>query len=174
MHVGYDFALLVAAYICAAAVIDWRTHKIPNWLTVPTAVLGLAYHCVAPHGIGPLGSLAGFAIGFLLLLLPWILGGGGMGDVKMLAALGAWLGPVLILVTFGLGAVLGMLMAIGVMMSSVLTSGVASTQKQFVGAGGAAAMRGENRKAKRVLPFAVPMAMSTCLVITWMVLKTAS
>ena len=59
------------------------------------------YHTFAPQGIGPLWALAGFAVGFSLLIVPWLLGGGGMGDVKMLAALGTWLGPLLVLVAFG-------------------------------------------------------------------------
>jgi prepilin peptidase CpaA len=172
MNTGFAFAALVGCYVTLAAVIDWRTHKIPNWLTVPAAILGLAFHSLMPAGMGPIGSLLGFAIGFCLLLLPWILGGGGMGDVKMLAALGAWLGPVMILVAFGIGAILGMLMAVGVMLSSVVTSGIMSTQKQYVGAGGAAAMRGENKKARRVLPFAVPMAAATWLILAWMILRT--
>jgi prepilin peptidase CpaA len=168
----YTFAAFVAAYITTAAVVDWRSHKIPNWLTVPAAVLGLAFHAMTPGGIGPLGSLAGFAIGFGLLLLPWLLGGGGMGDVKMLAALGAWLGPLLILAAFGLGALIGTIMALAVVAANVVSSGVISTQKQFVAAGGAAAMRGENRKARRVLPFAVPMAAATWLIVLWMVFRT--
>jgi len=172
MNSGFEFAALVGCYVTLAAVIDWRTHKIPNWLTVTAAVLGLAFHSVMPGGMGPIGALLGFVIGFCLLLLPWMLGGGGMGDVKMLAALGAWLGPVLILVAFGVGAILGMLMALCVMASSVLTSGILSTQKQFVGAGGAAAMRGEHKKARRVLPFAVPMAAATWMILAWMVLRT--
>jgi prepilin peptidase CpaA len=172
MNVGYDFAALVLCYVTAAAVIDWRSHKIPNWLTVPAALIGIAFHTLAPHGMGPLGALAGFAIGFGLLLVPWMLGGGGMGDVKMLAALGAWLGPLLILIAFGFGAVIGTLMALGVMASSVASSGIISTQKQFVGAGGPAAMRGENRKARRVLPFAVPMATATWLIVAWLLVRT--
>lgn len=171
MNVGFDFAILVLGYMAAAAVIDWRTHKIPNWLTVTSAVLGLAYHCVSPHGMGPLGSLAGFAVGFVLLLLPWMLGGGGMGDVKMLAALGAWLGPVLILIAFGLGAVTALMMALGVMASSVVSSGISRTQKQFITAGSPASVTGESRKARRVVPFAVPMAIATLLVVAWMFLR---
>src|SRR5688500_10533930 len=98
MHIGYTYVAFVAAFMIAAAALDYRTRKIPNWLTVPTAVLGLAFHTLAPDGSGPLAALAGFAVGFALLLLPYLLGGGGMGDVKMLAALGTWLGPLLILV----------------------------------------------------------------------------
>src|SRR5262245_19445326 len=119
MPQAIDYAAFVAAFIAACAILDYRTRKIPNWLTVSGAVLGLAYSALAPRGIGPLLSLAGMGVGFLLLLLPWLVGGGGMGDVKMLAALGAWLGPVGIFVAFGLGSVL----AAGGMMF-VLTAGM--------------------------------------------------
>src|SRR5437764_10721173 len=105
MYVNYDFAALVAAFAALCAVVDYRSQRIPNWLTVPAAVLGLAYSTLAPHGIGLGWSLAGFFVGFSLLILPWLLGGGGMGDVKMLAALGAWLGPLGVLCTFGVGFV---------------------------------------------------------------------
>src|SRR5215510_10836941 len=106
MHVGYDFAALVAIFMALCALIDYRTKRIPNWLTMPAAILGLVYSGLAPGGMGILWSLAGLAVGLSLLLLPWLLGGGGMGDVKMLAALGAWLGPLGILIAFGLGSVL--------------------------------------------------------------------
>src|SRR6476660_6881099 len=99
------FVLAVAGYTLAAAVTDIRQRRIPNYLTVPAALAGLLFHSFAPTGWGILTSLGGFAVGFGLLLLPWILGGGGMGDVKLLAALGTWLGPLMILPAFGLGAV---------------------------------------------------------------------
>ena len=63
MHVGYDFAALVAPVHAAwprCSTIARR--KIPNWLTVSAAVLGLAYHTFdTRQGIGPLAALAGFA-----------------------------------------------------------------------------------------------------------------
>jgi prepilin peptidase CpaA len=159
MIVGYEYVALVAGFMTAAAVTDYRTRKIPNWLTVPTAVLGLLYPSFAPGGFGPLMALAGFAIGFCLLLLPWILGGGGMGDVKMLAALGAWLGPVFILVAFA--------------------SGISGTQRKYLtaGANGShvpadAINGGKAKKAKRVLPFAIPVAIGTYLTLAWMLLKS--
>src|SRR3954467_2743703 len=97
MIAPYILAALVASYTVAAAALDYRTRKIPNWLTVPSAIAALLFHTVTGGGTGFLWALAGFGVGFVLLILPWTLGGGGMGDVKLLAALGAWLGPVLIL-----------------------------------------------------------------------------
>src|SRR5262245_42139787 len=132
MTAGFDFAVLVAIFTATCAVLDYRTQKIPNWLTVPAAVLALAYHSLAPGGSGVLFALGGFGIGFALLLLPWLLGGGGMGDVKMLAALGAWMGPVWILAAFGLGAFFAAIMAIGLMVMGTFTVGISATQRRFL------------------------------------------
>jgi prepilin peptidase CpaA len=175
MHVGYDFAALVALFTAVAAVLDYRTKKIPNWLTVSAAVLGLAYNAFAPGGMGPLMALAGFVIGFGLLLLPWLLGGGGMGDVKLLAALGAWLGPVLILVSFGVAAMLAACGAIAIMTGSAVTEGFSATRRRYIqtaNSGGAVSSGSPPRKTRRVLPFAVPVAMGTWLVLAWMLLKS--
>jgi len=174
MHVCYDLAGLVALFAAACAVLDYRTRKIPNWLTVPAAAIGLAYHLLAPAGQGPLLALGGFAIGFCLLILPWILGGGGMGDVKMLAALGVWLGPLGILVAFGLGAMLAACGMICVLFCTAATSGFSATRKRYASA--SAGLSGPSSsppaKVRRVLPFAVPMAASTWLVLGWMLLKS--
>ncbi|WP_254511049.1 prepilin peptidase [Anatilimnocola floriformis] len=175
MIVGYDYVVLVAGFITAAAFTDYRTRKIPNWLTVPTAVLGLLYHSFAPNGFGPWMALAGFAIGFGLLLLPWLLGGGGMGDVKMLAALGSWLGPIGILVAFACGAGIAALMAMSLMFGSVVTSGISSTQRKFLTAGangGTVNADAKAKKTKRVLPFAIPVAIGTYLTLAWMLLRS--
>jgi prepilin peptidase CpaA len=173
MHVGYDLAALVALFTAACAVVDYRTKKIPNWLTVPAAGAGLVYHLLSPHGIGPLWALAGFAIGFGLLLVPWLLGGGGMGDVKMLAALGVWLGPVGILTAFGLGAMLAAFGMVGVLVGSACSEGFSRTRKRYatVAASGGSVSAAPKR-VRRVLPFAVPMALGTWLVLGWMLLKT--
>src|SRR2546430_2166443 len=82
---------------------------------------------------------AGFAIGFALLLLPWILGGGGMGDVKMLAALGAWLGPLAILIAFGVGSIFAAAGMMAVLTGSTLSDGFMATKRRYVTAGVGAA-----------------------------------
>jgi prepilin peptidase CpaA len=176
MHIGYDLAACVAVFSAVAAVLDYRTKKIPNWLTVPAAALGLAYNCLAPGGIGPLTAMLGLLIGFSLLILPWLLGGGGMGDVKLLAALGAWLGPVLILISFGLAAVLAAGGAIAIMAGTAMSEGFSTARRRYVQSAGCgtAACSGSAppRKVRRVLPFAVPVALGTWLVLTWMLLRS--
>ncbi|MHB8069269.1 MAG: A24 family peptidase [Desulfobaccales bacterium] len=72
---------------------DIRTQRIPNYLTLGTALAGLGFQ-LGLHGWGGLWSgFLGLALGFGLLILPYLLSGMGAGDVKALASLGAWLGP---------------------------------------------------------------------------------
>lgn len=172
---SYDLAILVSLYTAIAAAVDVRLKRIPNFITVPAAVLGLLYHSFAPHGDGPLAALAGFAVGFALLLLPWLLGGGGMGDVKLLAALGAWLGPLLVLATFGMSAVMAGLIALAVITGSALTQGVTSTKRKYLVAGNhggtSETSGGGRRPRRRTLPFAVPVALATWLVVGWLLWK---
>jgi len=77
----------------AAAVMDLRTGRIPNAITVPLLAVGLLYAGWA----GGLGGLALAAGACALLALPFVLmflfAGGGAGDAKFMAAIGAWLGP---------------------------------------------------------------------------------
>lgn len=70
---------------------DMAQHRIPNWLTVGGLVLGLALR--VPGGWEALGpGLAGAGVCLLLSLPLFLVGGAGGGDVKFLAALGAFLG----------------------------------------------------------------------------------
>ncbi|MGQ9920356.1 MAG: A24 family peptidase [Desulfobacca sp.] len=72
---------------------DLRTRRIPNFLTFGGALAGIVFQTIFLGWSGLGQALAGMALGLLLLLLPYVLGGMGAGDVKALAALGAWLGP---------------------------------------------------------------------------------
>jgi prepilin peptidase CpaA len=94
---------------------DLRTYRIPNYLTLGTALAGLLFQA-ATHGFGGLGNgLLGLALGFFLLFPVYLLGGMGAGDVKALAALGTWLGPGLTLMLFFYMAMAGGLLALGVL-----------------------------------------------------------
>jgi prepilin peptidase CpaA len=77
----------------AACAFDVRTRRIPNWLTFAAAALGLAFHLTVNGAAGAGSSLAGLGVGGGLFFPLFALGGMGAGDVKLMAALGAWLGP---------------------------------------------------------------------------------
>jgi len=82
-------ALVVAA---GATLTDLQAARIPNTLTVTSGLAGLLAHSVLPGGAGWATSLGGMAAGLAVFFPFFALGGLGGGDVKLMAALGAWVG----------------------------------------------------------------------------------
>jgi prepilin peptidase CpaA len=81
------------AVVAVATFTDLRSRRIPNWLVLPFLIAGIAVSTWRGGLTGGLHSLAGIGLGMLLFgILAW-LGGMGMGDVKLCAAIGAWIGP---------------------------------------------------------------------------------
>jgi prepilin peptidase CpaA len=72
--------------------LDLASRRIPNYLTLATALAGLGFQMGWRGWPGLLDGLGGAVLGLGLLLWPYLKGGMGAGDVKALAALGAWLG----------------------------------------------------------------------------------
>lgn len=92
MNVPLWVAIPVVLFILLAAREDLRTRRIPNLITGPAFLLGLAVHLVMG---GPSAGLAALAAGVLAgaILLPgWLMKFMGAGDVKLMAAIGVWLG----------------------------------------------------------------------------------
>jgi prepilin peptidase CpaA len=82
--------VLVATMI--SAITDIWKYKIHNLLTLPLLVAGLAYHGITGGGAGLGSSALGALCGFGVLIAFYAIGGMGAGDVKLMAAVGAWLG----------------------------------------------------------------------------------
>jgi prepilin peptidase CpaA len=85
--------LLAIGVAGIACVYDLRTRRIPQMVTLGGAAAGLVFHLVTGGWNGGAASLAGWLAGMLIFFIPFALGGLGAGDVKLLGALGAWLGP---------------------------------------------------------------------------------
>jgi len=85
--------VLAVALAIIAAWMDWRERRIPNWLTVPGLLIGIAVNGLAGGWLGLRASLLGAGLG-LLLLLPFVfLRSLGAGDWKLAGAVGAFVGP---------------------------------------------------------------------------------
>ena len=83
----------IGGIVIMAAITDIRSQRIPNVLTFSTMAFALFCHAEGGGLQGFLFSLAGVAIGIALFILPYLMGGMGAGDVKLLGAVGAVLGP---------------------------------------------------------------------------------
>lgn len=157
---------------------DVRTRRIPNWLVVPyliagvvlalakSSFAGLGTWAAMAHYPGLLQSLAGMALGAALTGVLWWMRGMGMGDVKLCAAIGAWIGPsqlVLALVVMGLA---------GGLMALIVVARSRSVGRTLDGAGdllwGAWGRRFQphptlvlNRKGAQSMPYAPAIAIGT-------------
>jgi prepilin peptidase CpaA len=99
-----------------SAAVDLYMRRVPNPITITAAVLGLV---VAVTGVGRISvgaALAGFVMGLVVMLPGHLFGGTGSGDVKLMAALGTWLGPSMIVKAFLYSAIAGGVLALIVAM----------------------------------------------------------
>ncbi|MEW9672599.1 prepilin peptidase [Ammoniphilus sp. 3BR4] len=108
-----DYILWIVLII--SFITDLSKRKILNIITLPTIVIGLIYHSVIDGWSGLLFSGQGFLLGLGLLLIPFVLGGMGAGDVKLLAAVGAMKGAGFVFSSFLFMAMAGGVMALVVL-----------------------------------------------------------
>src|ERR1700676_2062742 len=99
--------------VAVATITDMRSRRIPNWLTLPFMAAGLAASAWLEGCHGFVQSLEGLALGAAVYGLLCFMGGMGMGDVKLCAAIGAWVGPSQLLLAVVLTAMVGGFMAFG-------------------------------------------------------------
>jgi prepilin peptidase CpaA len=92
--------VVVLAASLVAALTDILKFKVYNILTLPLLVAGLLYHGVVGGSPALLGSVLGLLLGGGVLMAFYLMGGMGAGDVKFMAAVGAWLGVVLTFYVF--------------------------------------------------------------------------
>jgi prepilin peptidase CpaA len=96
----------------AATIVDIRTRRIPNALTATMAGAGIGFAAAGISGLSIGASLAGVLVGLALMLPGHLLGATGAGDVKLMGAVGAIVGPGLTVTAFLFTAVAGGVLAI--------------------------------------------------------------
>ncbi|MFO0879666.1 MAG: A24 family peptidase [Gemmataceae bacterium] len=115
---GWIFLAALGTVLAIASYTDQRTMKVPKWLSIPALGVGLLVSLLrgiwlASHDYpvwilgdqgpwlgavdGLLFALAGSVVGFVLFLIMWMMGVCGGGDVKLFTAIGAWVGPTLVI-----------------------------------------------------------------------------
>ena len=109
MKLSIDVFLIIflSIILIAAAVNDLRFQKIPNLLTYPSMGIALVYHFIMSGLNGLLFSAGGLAVGIAVLILPYLMGGMGAGDAKLMGAVGAILGARGVFVAFLFTAIAG-------------------------------------------------------------------
>ena len=114
------FGLLLTWMLIALTFIDFDTQLLPDRYTLTLAALGLGINSYAIY-ISPTFAIWGYIIGFLCLWIVYYLfkiitgkEGMGYGDFKLLAALGAWMGPLMlpliVLLSSLVGAIIGIIL----------------------------------------------------------------
>lgn len=97
--------LVIVLLICIYT--DTKSRRILNIVTIPTIILGLTYNIFTSGFEGLLFSGKGFLVGLGVLLIPFMLGGMGAGDVKLMAAIGALMGTSFVFYSFIYTAIIG-------------------------------------------------------------------
>ncbi len=98
--------------LAVATFTDLRSRRIPNWLVLPFLVVGVIVSVWLQGWHGLAESMEGMGLGLLLFgILAWM-GGMGMGDVKLCAAIGAWVGPSQLILALVITGMVGGIMAI--------------------------------------------------------------
>ena len=110
MHGTQFIWILTLALTFLAALLDWRSRRIPNWLTVPGLLSGVLIHALIGGWHGTLFALEGAGLALLILLPLVIMRALGAGDWKLMGAVGAFVGPVMFLFVL-----LGSIFASGIM-----------------------------------------------------------
>jgi prepilin peptidase CpaA len=165
---------MVTVTLIVAAVIDGWLLKVPNWLTFPFIIGGIAYH-TAVAGWGGLGwSLLGFVVGLLLLMPLHCIGGMGAGDVKLLAGVGAWVGATVTFYAFCWTSIIGAVLAVLMVLASRSWD---KHQAQFwliareiltvKDPNKLSAIAAERKPSMRLLPYGIPIAIGTILHFAW-------
>jgi prepilin peptidase CpaA len=174
------FALLVPG-ILYASWIDYAQRRVPNWLNAALAATGLlvqglafGWYAAGERGIsGGVGwGLLGLLVGWGVLIVPWAMHGMGAGDVKLMAAIGCWLGPWLTLLSFAVGAVIGGVAAVVMIYTSGRTvHALTNIQTIFTKMRRLETAFGEFGGAKtfgntsQLLPYGVPLTAGTLVVL---------
>lgn len=171
---GYEQAVLAALVpaMLFASWNDYRRHRVPNWLNAAIFLTGVVVQAWIAGWSGAGNALLGALVGFATLFVFWAMRAMGAGDVKFMAAVGAWIGPSLAFQSVIAGGLIGGVLAVLMIawqkrwMQTYLNLGVVmrkmgSTQTTF---GEFGSVR-ELSRGGAVMPYAIPLTIGTLCVL---------
>jgi prepilin peptidase CpaA len=152
--------------LLVAVISDLSEHRIPNMITLFGALIGIGGHLYLGGLQGAAFALGGFALGMACLLPFYVLGGMGAGDVKMMGAIGAFVGPQAALLAVGVALVCGALGALVLLLFAAFSAqhgahdGTAGKRNNatVTTAGGAFSGAAARRTLKTRFPYALALA----------------
>lgn len=179
---------LVSVVLVVAAVIDARELRVPNWLTFPLIISGWAFSAVCHSWFGYTSpwegfvwSLVGTGVGLALLLPAYAIGGMGAGDVKLLAGVGAWMHGTHTFYAFCISAVVGAVIAVGMIAWQKKLKKHFSQMWMIVGEvltirnpSELAAIAADRKSSMLLLPYGIPIAIGTIGYFLWMGMFTGA
>jgi prepilin peptidase CpaA len=170
------YSNLMLAILASTAVVaawnDYRRHRVPNLLTCGVLAAGLAAQGLLRGLPGLQEGLLGVLAGAGPLFLLWMMKGMGAGDVKLMGAFGAWLGPTLVIKSLVVGGLLGGVMALVVIAArrnwreastnlGLLVVKASSARTAFGEFSSAASLSGPGG----ALPYAIPLSAGALVVV---------
>ncbi|MEM7783739.1 MAG: A24 family peptidase [Planctomycetota bacterium] len=170
----------VSAFAVIAAYIDGKELRVPNKITIPMIIAGWIWSSIS-YGVAGDGwywglwwSIAGMCVGLATLLPAYAIGGMGAGDVKMMAAIGAWVHCTVTFYAFCVSTIVGAILAIIMVISAgefkkhfyqffyILNE--ITTVKDPEKLSELATAR---KTSMRLLPYGIPLAIGTVLYFAW-------
>ena len=163
---------VIGIFLALCLISDVTTRRIPNVLTVSGMILGITINAATSGFSGLTAATGGLLLAVALLTIPFALGGIGGGDVKMMAAVGALVGPNALLASLLAGMLLGGLVAAGVLWRR----GRLAEKLQLIGAMFRSALLTRSLDPLRApeptretvaLPYSVPLGLGTALALAF-------
>ncbi len=182
---GWVFYSVLIAILIVASIVDFRSLRVPKVLTIGCLAAGVVlnlgrglwlglqekevWHLSAGPILGLIDgflfSAAGFAIAFAIFFGLWFLKAAGGGDVKLFAAVGAWVGPWYIVFLMIGSVFMVVVITLFMMLASLLTSGFSETRKSFSSQGSQKAIQKGKRGTKRGPTYSFPLAFATAVIM---------
>ena len=167
----FTVCVLMIPAILLASWIDYRYRRVPNWLNAALAGSGFLAQAHFCGWDGVAQGLLGMLVGFAVLIVPWLMHGMGAGDVKLMMAIGVWLGPWLTLISFCVGGLVGGVIAIVMIVSTgrfwqacanlkTILAKIAHRSTVFSEFGSAKSFG----DSSQLLPYGVPLTIGTLIV----------